>query len=89
MACYFEELSDHFDRMKIYTPDNKELLFVTAVERRDNALLISGKIMGTMPMKALVYPGEVRRLLKLLSFTTLLFLISLPLRRGTSESPQK
>lgn len=75
--------------MKIYTPDGGELLNVTAVERRDRALLIKGKIMGTMPMKALIHPGEVRQLLKLLSFSTLLFLISLPFRRGTSESPHK
>lgn len=69
--------------MKIYTPDNKELLYVTAVERQGNALLIKGKIMGTMPMKALVRPGEVRRLLKLLKLSTLLFLLTLPFRRST------
>jgi len=68
--------------VKIYTPDNNELMCITAVQRDGNALLIKGKIMGTMPMKAHIRPEEIRRLVKLLSFRTLLFLLTLPFRRS-------
>lgn len=68
--------------MKIYTPDNNELMCITAVQRDGNALLIKGKIMGTMPMKAHIRPEEIRRLARLVSLPTLLFLLTLPFRRS-------
>ncbi len=46
--------------MKIYTPDNNELLRVTAVDIHPDGLLIQGKIMGSMPMKAVLRPEELR-----------------------------
>lgn len=73
--------------MKIFTPDNNELMCVTAVQRDGNALLIKGKIMGTMPMKAHIRPEEVRRLVKLLNLRTLLFLLTLPFRRSVQAPP--
>jgi hypothetical protein len=38
--------------------------------------------MGTMPMKAHIRPEEIRKLAKLLSLRTLLFLLTLPFRRS-------
>ena len=67
--------------MKLYGPDNKELMTVTAIERQGNDLLVKGKIFGTMPMTAKIRPAVVRQAWKLLSFRTLLFALSLPFRR--------
>lgn len=46
--------------MKIYTPEKAELLRVTAVQTHPDGVLIQGKIMGSMPMKAILRPEELR-----------------------------
>jgi hypothetical protein len=67
--------------MKLYGPDNKEMIVVTAIERQGSELVLKGKIFGTMPMTAKIRPAEVRKAWKLLSFRTLLFVLTLPFRR--------
>jgi hypothetical protein len=67
--------------VKLYGPDNKEMITVTAIERQGGELVIKGKIFGTMPMTAKVRPAEVRKAWKLLSLRTLLFALTLPFRR--------
>lgn len=67
--------------MKLYGPDNKEMIVVTAIERQGGELVLKGKIFGTMPMTAKIRPAEVRKAWQLLSFRTLLFLLTLPFRR--------
>jgi hypothetical protein len=67
--------------MKLYGPDNKEMIVVTAIERQGNELVVKGKIFGTMPMTAKIRPAEVRRAWQLLSFRTLMFALTLPFRR--------
>lgn len=67
--------------MKLYGPDNKEMIVVTAIERQGGELVVKGKIFGTMPMTAKLRPAEVRKAWKLLSFRTLLFVLTLPFRR--------
>lgn len=67
--------------MKLHSPDNSVLLDVTSFERRGNELWISGKIMGAMPMRAVLRPDEARAALRALGLRTLLFLLSLPFRR--------
>ena len=52
--------------MKLYGPDNKELMTVTAIQREGNVLVVKGKIFGTMPMTAKLRPAEARRAIKLL-----------------------
>jgi hypothetical protein len=44
----------------MYTPEKSELLNVTAVEPHADGLLIQGRIMGSMPMKAVLRPEELR-----------------------------
>ncbi|MEP7246260.1 MAG: hypothetical protein ABI885_21645 [Gammaproteobacteria bacterium] len=66
--------------MKLYGPDNKELMTVTAIERQGNELVIKGKIFGTMPMTAKLRPAEVRAALKLLGFRKALFAFSMLFR---------
>jgi hypothetical protein len=68
--------------MKIYDATDGELMQVRSIEREDNVLVIRGKIFGAMPMVAKVTPREARAALKLLDFKTILFILSLLLRRG-------
>ena len=68
--------------MRIFTPDDVELMCITGLERDGSALLVKGKIMGAMPMKAHIRPEEIRKLMGLLDLPTVLFLMTLPFRRG-------
>ena len=67
--------------MKIYGPDNKEMILVTAIERQGGELVLKGKIFGTMPMTAKIRPAELRSALRLMKPRTLLFALSLLFRR--------
>jgi len=67
--------------MKLFTPDKIELLVVTSLSPLAEGLLIEGKIMGTMPMKAVLRPAELRKSLRLLSVRTILALIVMLFRR--------
>jgi hypothetical protein len=67
--------------MKLYTPEKTELIDVTVVRPQGTGLLIEGKIMGAMPMKAMLRPSELRAGFRLLSFRTLLTLLAMLFRR--------
>lgn len=69
--------------MKIFGSDNSELMTVNAIERNGNELVLKGKIFGAMPMVAKVRPEEARAALKLLNLRTIMFLLSLLLRRSS------
>ena len=66
--------------MKIFGPDNQELIVISAIERDGAELVLRGKIFGTLPMCARIRPEEARRGLKLLGWRTALFALSLPWR---------
>ena len=66
--------------MKLYGPDNKELMTVTAIERQGNELVVKGKIFGTMPMTAKLRPAEARRALKLLGLKNAFFALTMLFR---------
>ena len=68
--------------MKIFGADNKELLAISTIERQGQDLVLRGKIFGTLPMTARIRPEEARRGLRMLNWRTVLFLFSLPWRRG-------
>jgi hypothetical protein len=68
--------------VKIYGPDNKELMVVTAIERQGSELVLKGKIFGTMPMTAKIRPAEARKVFRLMKPRVLLFALSLLFRRG-------
>ena len=68
--------------MKLVGPDNSELMTVSALERDGADLVIKGKVFGAMPMTARLTPDEARAALKLLDLRTLLFILTLPFRRG-------
>lgn len=70
--------------MKIFGPDNQELIAISAIERDGEELVLRGKIFGTVPMSARIRPEEARRGLKLLDWRTAVFAFSLPWRRARS-----
>lgn len=47
--------------MKLFTPENTELIEVTSVTSHKDGVQVQGTIMGTMPMKAVLRPHELRR----------------------------
>lgn len=66
--------------MKVYGPDGKEMMTISAIERDGSMLIVKGKIFGAMPLTAKLTPRELRQGLKLMSWRTLLFLITMPFR---------
>jgi hypothetical protein len=68
--------------MKIYGADGKEMMTVSSLERDGSMLVIKGKIFGTMPLSARLRPEEARKAFGLLNFRLVLFLLTLPFRRG-------
>jgi hypothetical protein len=68
--------------MKLLSTDGTALMEVSAIERKNDELIVKGKVFGTMPMTARLTPAEARQALKLLSFGTIVFLLTLPFRRS-------
>jgi len=68
--------------VKLHSTDGSEIMTVSALERNGNSLLIKGKVFGAMPMNALLKPAAARAALKLLTPRLILFLLTLPFRRG-------
>ena len=68
--------------MKLVGPDKSELMTVSALERDGADLVIKGKVFGTMPMTARLTPDQARAVFKLLNLRTMLFILTLPFRRG-------
>lgn len=73
--------------MKLYGPDNKELMVVTAIERQGNELVLKGKIFGTMPMTAKIRPAEARKVFGLMKPSVLLFALTFLFRRSPAQRP--
>jgi hypothetical protein len=65
--------------IKLYGPDNKEMMTVNALEKDPDGkgLVIKGKIYGAMPMTALLYPEDARAILKMLTPKLFWLLITL------------
>ncbi len=68
--------------MKIYGADGREMMAVTSIGRSGSDLVIKGKLFGAMPVTAKLKPAEARNALRLLGLRTILFLLTLPFRRG-------
>ena len=64
----------------LYSPDNSKLMEIERLDRSGSALLIKGRVFGTMPMTAKLTPAEARKGLKLLNFKLALFLLTFLLR---------
>jgi hypothetical protein len=68
--------------MKLYTPEKTELIDVSAVRPHGDGLLIEGKIMGAMPMKAVLQPRELRAGLRFLRLKLIWTLLRMIFRSG-------
>jgi len=68
--------------MKIFAADKSELMQVSKIEREGSDLVLKGKVFGTMPMSATLTPEQARAFMKLLTPGLILFLLSLPFRKG-------
>ena len=74
--------------MQLKTTDNDPLMDVRAIRRQGNDLLIEGRIMGALPIRAVLTPDQARAALKLLSPGTILFLLTLLFRPGQQSQPK-
>lgn len=63
--------------MKLYTADNSELMEVSAIKAEGTSLIVSGTIMGAMPIEAVLTPKELRQAMKLLSFGTIVSIVKM------------
>ncbi|MBN3788497.1 hypothetical protein [Burkholderia sp. Ac-20353] len=63
--------------MKLYTSDNGDLMEVDALKPSGDHLVITGTIMGAMPIEAHLTPAELRSALKLLSFRVVFLLLKM------------
>ena len=68
--------------MKLVGPDKSDLMTVSALERDGDDLVIKGKVFGAMPMTARLTPEQARAAFRLLNVRTILFILTLPFRRG-------
>lgn len=53
--------------MKLYTTDNMEMMDVSKIEAQDSKLLVTGTIMGAMPVQVVLTGSEMRKAFPLLS----------------------
>jgi len=67
--------------MQLLTKDRENLMTVERIERAGSELVIHGEIMGTLPVRAVLTPGEARKAFRLLDLRTMLFIGSLLFRR--------
>ncbi len=70
--------------MKLYGGDKRELMSVSRIERNQSELVIRGKVFGTMPITATLTPQAVRDGIRLLGWSGVLFLLTMPFRRTRS-----
>jgi hypothetical protein len=67
--------------MKIYGPDNNELIQIASLEAEDGKLVMRGKVFGSMPLTAKLTGTEARNALKLLNFKLVIFLLTFLFRK--------
>jgi hypothetical protein len=67
--------------MRLYGPDDGELMEISSLEREGNTLVMKGKVFGSMPITAKLTPHEGRSALRLLDFRLVVFLLTFLFRR--------
>jgi len=67
--------------MRIFGPDDNELIRITSLESEGGKLVMRGKVFGSMPLTAKLTGTEVRNALKLVNFKLALFLLTLLFRK--------
>ena len=66
--------------MKFTTPEKTDLIVSTSVVPHPDGLLLEGKIMGAMPMKAVLRPAELRAGFRFMTPSTILTLLRMLFR---------
>jgi hypothetical protein len=74
--------------MKVYTPDKSELMVISKIQRDGHNLLVHGKIMGSLPMKAVIRPDEARKGIGLIGLKAFLFLLTFLFRGRGKQADQ-
>jgi len=69
--------------MQLLTMDRDSLMDVKSLKQEGHTLVIEGRIMGALPVRAVLTPDQARAALKLVDFKTFLFLLTLLFRPGT------
>ncbi len=69
--------------MRLLTADNDSLMDVKSLKQNGNDLLIEGRIMGALPVRAVLTPEEARAALKLIDIKTFFFLLTILFRKGS------
>lgn len=72
--------------MKLFTSDNSDLMEVDALSVAGDHLIITGTIMGAMPVEAHLTPVELRKALKLLNLGIIWALVKMLLTFEKTES---
>lgn len=67
--------------MQLVTSDNTELMDVSALRAQDDKLVVSGTIMGTMPIEAVLTPAELRKFFKLLNVSLVFHVLKMFFKR--------
>lgn len=57
--------------MKLMTTDNSELMEIASIRTEDDKVIVSGTIMGAMPVQAMLSGTEMRKGYSMVSFGTL------------------
>lgn len=68
--------------MQLKTIDNDPLMDVKALRKEGDNLVIEGRIMGALPIQAMLTPDQARAALKLIDFKTVMFLLTILFRKG-------
>ena len=68
--------------MRFFTPEGGELIEIMNVAPERNRVVIQGKIMGAMPMKAVLTPEQLRQGFKFLIPQLVFTLIGMLFRRS-------
>ncbi|MBL1141088.1 MAG: hypothetical protein HND53_03570 [Proteobacteria bacterium] len=67
--------------MRLFTPDGNELMHVKQINKEDDVLKIQGKIMGNMPVVAILNQQQFAEVLSLLNWEIIKFVITASLKK--------
>ncbi len=57
--------------MRMFTTDRSELMEISSIRAEDGKVIVSGTIMGAMPVQAVISGSEMRKGYSMVSFGTL------------------
>ena len=72
--------------MKLYTPDKQLLIEVQSLSEHPDGLLIEGRIMGALPLKAILRPEELRAASRLARWRVVRRIVAMLLHRRRGKS---